>query len=90
VAFAIGAIVFAIGTSLSRASRREAALLPSWTIAVSGDDPLTPDERIELLERLTIVDQPWCAELIEAAAQQERDPRVRRVAKRSRLGKIRA
>lgn len=88
VAFAIGAIVFAIGTSLLRAQRRDVSTEPSWTRAVAQDAVLTPDERIDLIERLAIVAQPWCWDLIARAVGADSDARVRRVAKRSRPGKM--
>jgi hypothetical protein len=88
VVFAIGAVVFGIGTSLLRTRDADESPQPSWTFDVAGGEELTPDERIELIERLALVAQPWCDELIERAAREDRDARVQRVAKRRQPGKM--
>jgi hypothetical protein len=81
VAFAVGAVVFGIGTSLLRGRRSDGPSAAPWMAALGDEQAYEPDERIELIERLAIVAQPWCVELLTRAADEEGNARVRRAAR---------
>lgn len=67
-AFVLGAILFALGTLLVRRERlaREAAP-PS----------MSQEDRLDLIERLVMVGQPWCVDELRAILNNDADPAVR-------------
>jgi hypothetical protein len=66
--FVLGAILFALGTLLVRRERiaREAAT-PSMSQA----------DRLDMIERLVMVGQPWCVDELRAILNNDPDPAVR-------------
>jgi len=75
VVFLIGALLFAIGTVLARRERprREEPVDESLVIAQPG----SVADRLEMIERLVMVGQPWCVDELRALLERERDPLVR-------------
>jgi hypothetical protein len=72
--FIAGAILFAIGTLLIRRDRsvREQEAMPSV-------------DRLEMIERLVMVDQPWCVDELHRIATSDSDPVVREAAEAALL-----
>jgi hypothetical protein len=82
-------MVFAGGTILYAASKiysharslvpGDGAAQPTWMEAAGIDESELCDAvaRIELVERLALVGQPWCVELLHTALRDERDRFVR-------------
>ncbi|MBV8154769.1 MAG: hypothetical protein JO029_16315 [Candidatus Eremiobacteraeota bacterium] len=69
----------ALGIHL-RARRLEDACnaVPEWPRAFGYEDGTCDwQARVELIERLTIVAQPWSVDALRSATNEERDPRVR-------------
>jgi hypothetical protein len=66
--FVLGAIIFALGTLLVRRERlaRESAV-PS----------MSQEDRLDMIERLVMVGQPWCADELRAILNNDPDPAVR-------------
>lgn len=90
--FLIGAALFAAGTWLTRRQLPQTvpneppAAAITWTRAVSGTDDSLPWElRLDLIERLAIVGQPWCADTLTRALAEETDPVVLDAADRALL-----
>jgi len=80
---AIAALCAAIVAIYLRARNVEAmyTTVPQWPRAL-GEDPITdPAERIELVQRLAIVAQPWCLDALREATKEERHPDVRKALK---------
>jgi hypothetical protein len=80
VAFAAGVVLFGAGTWLVARSRGANAPGPlQWTqaLGVPAGEPLDVAARLDMVERLALVGQPWCADLLRAAAREERDPAMR-------------
>lgn len=82
VAFIVGVLLFGISTSMLRSSRDESAPViataPAWPQLV--DDSLTGagrQLRLDMVERLSIIGEPWCVDVLRAAMAQERDATVR-------------
>lgn len=91
-----GAALYGLGTLLVRSANREtpvelqtkpevgAAAAVSWTGAVTGTgDALDSATRIDMIERLALVGEPWCIAAIKAAAETEDDAPVRDAAARA-------
>lgn len=58
----------------------------AWTREITGDDEaVEADVRIDMLERLAMVGEPWCAALLARAAEEERDETVLDAAERALL-----
>jgi hypothetical protein len=45
-------------------------------LGLPDDAPLDVASRIDMVERLAIVGQPWCVDVLTTAAREEDDPRV--------------
>lgn|GEM_PF-3102355 len=89
--FAIGAIFFALGTWLVRRERAEKASLTSedtppaaapawdeWAREIGGvDEPIDRWTRLDMIERLAIVGEPWCVEMLERAREEDADASIR-------------
>lgn len=70
----------AAGTGASAPSTARAV---SWTGLVTGtDDALDSATRIDMIERLALVGEPWCIAAIKAAAETDDDVAVRDAAGR--------
>lgn len=86
--FLLGAALFVLGTWLARRPRA-AQPLPepaiTWTREVAGAEALTWELRMDLIERLAIVAQPWCVDLLTLALKEETDTVVRDAAERALL-----
>ena len=52
---------------------------------MSGHEALSWELRIDIIERLALVAQPWCVDLLARALQEEIDPAVRDAAERALL-----
>lgn len=85
-AFVIGALVFTIGTLMVQRERRgeietrlEPVLsLPPWTAELAGtSDAVAIDLRVDMVERLAMIGEPWCAALLERARASDPDVVVR-------------
>ena len=87
--FLVGAALFAAGTWLTRRQLPQTAAPPAtaitWTQAVSGTDSLPWELRLDLIERLAIVGQPWCADMLTLALAEETDAVVLDAAERALL-----
>jgi hypothetical protein len=68
--FVAGAILFAIGTLLVRRARLE-----------GEDEPqMHQEDRLDTIERLAIVGQPWCVDELRKIVSNDPDPVVREAA----------
>jgi len=79
VGFAVGLLLFGIGTSILRSLREEAAAhaLLSWPALV--DESLANANvqlRRDMIERLAIVNTDWSRQILERARTEERDPKI--------------
>ena len=75
VAFAVGLLLFGISTAMLR---KPAALNPSWPQLI--DESLVSADRqlrLDMIERLSIIAQPWCEDVLRQAIEQEDDAAVR-------------
>lgn len=86
--FAIGAVFFTVGTVMVRRSQRIEAANPSmlepaaesapWTAELAGtNEVLARELRIDMVERLAMIGEPWCAQLLERARSHDPDRSVR-------------
>lgn len=93
-AFVLGAVLFAMGTLLVRRERAatsadEAAAEPAlahvpWTAELAGtNEVIARDLRVDMIERLAMIGEPWCVELLERACAQDPDVAVRDAAERA-------
>lgn len=79
VLFVIGVLLLAISSAMMRSAREESAQKPvTWPQMVDEsfgetDAPL----RLEMVERLGILDTEWSRGILQQAQQQEPDPQVR-------------
>ncbi len=79
--FIIGAIVFVLGTMLSR--ERQARAIEAQPVAAPETKPepsLDVAGRMDLIERLVIVGQPWCIEQLDTIRSEDPDESVREAA----------
>jgi len=66
--FVLGAILFAIGTLLVRRER----------VGREQETPiLSQEDRLDMVERLAIVGQPWCTDELRKIVDTDPDPLVR-------------
>jgi hypothetical protein len=65
--FVAGAVAFAIGTLLVRRDR----------IVREQEPPMPSEDRLDMIERLVIVGQPWCVEELRAILNNDPDPVAR-------------
>lgn len=70
--FLIGAILFIIGTMVAR--ERDSG--PAYS-SPSAIDEASIDLRIDQVERLAIVGQPWCVEELEGICRNDDSPIIR-------------
>ncbi|MEO9169820.1 MAG: hypothetical protein ABI282_06415 [Candidatus Baltobacteraceae bacterium] len=89
VVFLAGAALFALGSWFARKTPASVGSphgspRATWVERVTeSSEPLGIDARMDLIERLAIVGQPWCSEALQAALDEERDPAVRDAAQRA-------
>ncbi len=79
--FLLGALFFAAGTWLARRERVAPVSLPvapiTWTQAVANsDETFAPQLRLDMIERLAMVGQEWCVEVLQRARIEETDPAI--------------
>jgi hypothetical protein len=80
VAFVVGLLLYGIGTSMLRSLRVHNGDRKGVTWPQLVDESLTSansDLRLDLVERLGIIGQPWCDDILRQAVQQESDSKVR-------------
>lgn len=87
VVFVMGLILFGIGTALRHPSEREAAAASShitWT-RIFDDEAETPDvaTRLDMIERMAMLHEPWCLEALRIAAREERHRDLKRAARKA-------
>lgn len=70
VVFALGAVFFAIGTLLVR-------IQPPHATSEISELQVDLETRLDMIERLALVGQPWCVEELVSLLRAERDPLVR-------------
>lgn len=76
--FAVGLLLFAIGTALVRSAREPAAARIEWPALIDPElGELESSVRLELIERLALVGTNWSAHVLDRAAHEERDPALR-------------
>jgi len=68
VVFLIGAAMFAVGTWLVRRGR---------AVHEPAQPAETQEQRLELVERLAMVGQPWCIDELRVIREKDPDPLVR-------------
>ena len=85
-----GLALYGVGTLLVRSANRETPIEPQtkpdgrWTAAVTGtNDTFDRATRIDMIERLALVGEPWCIAAIAAAAESDLDAPVRYAAARA-------
>ena len=56
------------------------AVVAAWTYALGAQpgDALTRRTRIDMIERLALLREPWCIDVLHAAQAEERDDSVQR------------
>lgn len=87
--FAGGTILYAAGKIYSHARflvPNGRAAQPTWMEAAGIEQGESCDvaARIELVERLALLGQPWCLDVLQTAQRDERDPSVRKAIKSAR------
>ncbi len=65
----VGAIFFAVGTLLVRRERLAREEEPAAVLSV--------EDRLDMIERLVIVGQPWCVDELRGIRDRDPDPLVR-------------
>lgn len=78
---AVAAIAFAIVTIYMRARAIENyTAVPTWPQGLGYDNgaPCDWTARVDVIERLAIIGEPWCLDALRTASTEERDPRVRK------------
>ena len=84
IIFLAGAGIFTAGSLMLRSAERGPSLGITWTRSVIGDDKmLDVASRVEIVERLELIGQAWCADALEAALGEEHDVRVRTAVERA-------
>ena len=90
VVFLIGAALFTLGSIVASRARgtlqTETSSPFAWTRGITeGNEVLSWEMRLDLIDRLAIVGAPWCADALRAALDEETDARVREPAERALL-----
>jgi hypothetical protein len=70
------AVIFIQAYSFEAPRRADAAADWLQSLGVAPDAAPSAAERIEMVQRLALVREPWCREVLHEAARQERDPDV--------------
>jgi hypothetical protein len=80
VAFVVGLLLYGIGTSMLRSQRAQNGNIKSVTWPRLVDESLTQADtqlRMDIVERLGIIGEPWCADILRQAIEQEDDAGVK-------------
>jgi hypothetical protein len=80
VALVIGLLLYGIGTSMLRSMRTQTGngKTSAWTQLV--DESLKdadPQLRLDIVERLSIIGEPWCTDILRQAFKDENDAGVK-------------
>ena len=79
---AVAALILAIAGMYARARAHHEAhtTIPDWPKTLGFDDgvPFDAAARVELVERLTIIAEPWCLDALREAMKEEKHPQVRK------------
>lgn len=82
IVFAGGAVLYAAGKIYSHARSLSANGDARFTwieaAGIAQDESCDAAARRELVDRLTVVGQPWCVEVLHLALREERDRSVRK------------
>jgi hypothetical protein len=78
--FIIGAILFVAGTMVTRQSQARALDAEPPAGRSEGESLLDVAGRIDLIERLVMVGQPWCVEQLDTIRREDPDESVREAA----------
>lgn len=84
VVLLVGALLFALGTWLVRREAAAQIAQPAEVPEVETPEP-SPELRIDEVERLAIVGQPWCIERLEREFLTDSDARIRYAAENALL-----
>ena len=81
VAFAVGVLLFGISSAMLRSTRAAPEPPPppppAWPQLVDPDLLDAPDDlRLDMIERLSWVNNAWSREILERARAEERDPAI--------------
>jgi hypothetical protein len=76
--FVAGAVLFGLGNRMTARARKASSNGVLWTQAVApaGASTLDLAMRVDMIERLALLGEPWCVEILKQAAREERDPRI--------------
>jgi hypothetical protein len=80
VIFAVGLLLLAISSAMFRSLREETPVLARAAWPKLVDDSLADADvtlRLDVIERLSIVNSEWSRDVLERANAEERDARVR-------------
>jgi hypothetical protein len=80
VAFVVGLLLYGIGTSMLRSLRVQNGDRKTVTWPRLVDESLTNANRnlrLDLVERLSIIGQPWCADILRQALEEESDGSIK-------------
>ncbi len=84
VVFAIGALFFTLGTAMVRRGRAAVPVAAihdgatPWTAELAGtDDVLHVSLRVDMVERLAMLGEPWCVAMLQRARVEDGDATVR-------------
>lgn len=80
VVFAVGVLLLAISSAMMRSLREESATPRGVTWPKLVDDTLTGADaslRLDMVERLSIVNSEWSRGILQRAKAEEPDPQVR-------------
>jgi hypothetical protein len=80
VLFIAGAIIFVIGTMLTRERQARAIEAQHASRPSQAEPALDVAGRIDLVERLVMVGQPWCIEQLDTIRREDPDESVREAA----------
>jgi hypothetical protein len=80
VVFAVGVLLLAISSAMMRSLREEGAVRSPLTWPTLVDDTLTDTDvslRLDMVERLSIVNNDWSRDILERAQREESDSQMR-------------
>jgi hypothetical protein len=86
--FALGAALFLIGTAMVRRPtpvpepfeivEEPVPVLAPWTAELAGtNDDVALEVRLDMVERLAMLDEPWCVALLKRARAEDLDASIR-------------
>jgi hypothetical protein len=83
VAFIAGFLLLLAGMLFWRRSSEPEIVQWTQALGFPPDTPLDIATRRDIVERLAILDEPWAREALQSAAQEERNPTIQRIIKKS-------